>query len=375
MPRHCDLDPSMQLSLNRRKVCLGIAALGGLGGAALSAAPTQGVHKQSLTAGARDAGRVTVVVDPIGAHMVASGSSGVNDLALDGETVFEIGSITKVLTALLLADMVAHGEVAFEDPVAKYLPASVRLHERTRPITLLDLATYTSGLPNIPVNFTPDWSNPFADYTIDKLYQFLSDYVPTEEPGVHYQYANLGFGLLGIALARRAQKSYEHLLLERVCDPLHLNHTRITLSADMRQHMAQGHDMNFKPAQLWDMPALPGMGAVRSTAQDMMLLLQASMGIKETTLDADFARLLKTRKPTGYEGTEVGLGWFISANQTDEVVWKSGQTGGFYSCIAFSTRHKRGAIVLANGPSDVIFLAMNAINPDFHLNVTDSLFR
>jgi hypothetical protein len=99
------------------------------------------------------------------------------------------------------------------------------------------------------------------------------------------------------------------------------------------------------------------------------------MGIKQTTLDADFARLLKTRKPTGYAGTEVGLGWFISADQTDEVVWKSGQTGGFYSCLAFSTRHERGAIVLANGPSDVIFLAMNAINPDFHLNVTDSLFR
>jgi serine-type D-Ala-D-Ala carboxypeptidase/endopeptidase len=253
--------------LNRRDVCLGIAALGGIGAKELSAESTQVPHKQSQTGGARDTGTVTVVVDRVGAHMVASGSSGATGLALDGDTTFEIGSITKVLTALLLADMAARGEVAFEDPVARYLPASVRLRERLRPITLLDLATYTSGLPNIPGNMTPNWSNPFADYTTDKLYEFLSDYVPGNEPGVHYQYANLGFGLLGMALARRAGKGYEDIFIERVCDPLRLNHTRITLSADMRQHMAQGHDMNFKTAQLWDMPALPGMGAVRSTAR------------------------------------------------------------------------------------------------------------
>jgi serine-type D-Ala-D-Ala carboxypeptidase/endopeptidase len=354
--------------LNRREVCLGIAALSGIGAAAFSAEPT-------LPEGAKDTGTVTVVVGQVGAHITASGSSGVGGLALNDETVFEIGSISKVLTALLLADMVARGEVAFEDPVAKYLPASLRLHERGRPITLLDLATYTSGLPNIPDNLTPDWSNPFADYTTDKLYGFLSSYVPAYEPGLHYQYANLGFGLLGIALARRADKSYESLLIERVCAPLHLEHTRITLSGDMHQHLAQGHDFNRKPAKLWDMPTLPGMGAVRSTAKDMSAFLEACMGIKQTALNADFTKLLETRRPTGYAGTDAGLGWFISSDGTDEIVWKSGQTGGFYSCIAFSTRHKRGSLILANGPSDVMSLAISAINPEFHLNLTESFFR
>lgn len=135
--------------LHRREVLLnsvgaGIVALGGVGVAAPAAEPILAALKQDLGAGERVAGRVAVVIDDSGVRMVAFGSSGVPGLALDGDTVFEIGSITKVLTALMLADMVARGEVALDDPVAKYLPSSVTLHQRGRPITLLDLATYIS---------------------------------------------------------------------------------------------------------------------------------------------------------------------------------------------------------------------------------------
>src|SRR5262249_20921740 len=152
------------------------------------------------------------------ARITAYGSSGRPDVALDGDAVFEIMSITKVLTSLLLADMVGRGELAFDDPVKEYLPASVTLQERGRPITLIDLATYTSGLPNMPGNLPPNWwanPDPLADYTEADLYEFLSSHVPEREPGARYEYANLGFGLLGNALAHRAGKSYEELLIER----------------------------------------------------------------------------------------------------------------------------------------------------------------
>jgi len=314
--------------------------------------------------------------------MVTYGSSGVPNLALDGDTVFEIMSITKVLTAFLLTDMAARGEVTFDDPVTKYLPSKVKLNERGRPITLLDLATYTSGLPNMPGNLPPNWyayPNPLGDYTKAKLYEFLSSYVPEYEPGTHYRYANLGFGLLGNALAQRAGKSYEELLIERVCNPLGLAHTRITLSGDMRRHLVQGHDLELKPTQLWDMPALPGGGTVRSNAKDLTLFLKACMGLAKTPLNSLLGRLLETRRPTTLAGTDAGLGWFITSDEKEEIVWKSGLSAGCNTYIGFSTRRHRGALVLSNflwRPIDegTIDIGMKLINSDFRSGGFNALY-
>ncbi|MEI9968287.1 MAG: serine hydrolase [Terracidiphilus sp.] len=148
----------------------------------------------------------------------------------------------------------------------------------------------------------------WGDYTEAKLYEFLSSYLPQYEPGTHYEYANVGFGLLGIALARRAGKSYEELLVERVCNPLGLADTRITLTSEMRRHMVQGHDMDMKPTQFWDWPAMPGAGYARSTAKNLTVFVKACLGLAPTALGASFARLVETRRPTPLAGTEVGDG-------------------------------------------------------------------
>jgi len=368
--------------LRRREFLLVSVGAGvvGLGGAC-AAAPRESIReflRLAVGKGEKVAGRVAVVVDEGGASVTAFGSSDAPGVAMDGNTVFEIGSITKVLTALMLADMVARREVACDDPVVKYLPTSVTLHERGRRITLLDLATYRSGLPNMPGNLPPRWwasPDPFAGYTREKLYEFLSSYVPEYEPGSHYQYANLGFALLGIALARRAKMSYEELLIKRVCDPLGLGHTRVALTGDMQRHLAQGHNPeNLKRAQSWDMPGLPEMGGVRSTASDMTVILRACMGLKRTPLNASFVRLLETRRPTSASGTEVGLGWFISSNRTEEIVWKSGLKGGFSSFIGFSTRTRRGAILLSNG-GYAAGTGLRPINPDFDPGDLDPILR
>jgi len=194
--------------------------------------------------------------------------------------------------------------------------------------------------------------------------------VPKYEPGTHYEYANLGFGLLGIALARRAGRSYEELLIERVCNPLGLSHTRIALSADMRRHLVQPHDLELKPTPLWDFPAIPGAGVVRSSCRDLTVFLEACMGLKPTPLRAAMTRLVETRKPTNLAGTQAGLGWYITSTKDDEIVWKSGLSGGCNTFIGFSTRHRRGAIVLSNflwRPIDAgtISLGVKLIDPDF----------
>jgi CubicO group peptidase (beta-lactamase class C family) len=325
---------------------------------------------------AETAGIVAVLIDEAGRHVVAHGHSGTTDNALLGEnTVFEIGSLTKVFTALILADMSARGEVAMTDPVAKYLPDSVRVPHLQSQITLIDLATYTSGLPNLPGNLKGDMLNPYADYTLEDLYAFLGELGLKSEPGTHYAYANVGFGLLGIALARRAGMSFEELMVQRICDPLNLRSTRITLTGHMRGLVAQGHDDHFNATPLWDLPALAGAGAARSTARDMTIFLKACMDRQPSPLAPSFRTLLQTRKPTGISGTDVGLGWFVSRDVGDEIVWKSGRTGGFSTNIAFSTRSHRGSVVLANAPFDAISLGLALINPKFRPRNFGALFN
>jgi len=276
-----------------------------------------------------------------------------------------------VLTALFLTDMVEHGEVAFDDPVAKYLPAGVRVPEYNgTAITLIDLASYTSGLPRMPDNIiSKDPLNPFADYTVDQLYAFLSGYALRYEPGTYVEYSNVGFALLGQALACRANKSYEELLVERIYEPLGLHNTRITLTPGMRSRIAQRHNSSLERRPLWDLGALAGAGAVRSTANDLTVFLESCLGQRQTPLGPALAKLLETRRPTSEHGVEVGLGWFFSSGHGDEIVWKDGGSGGFAAFIGFSPVSRQGSIVLSNAANWHYLddIGMHLINSNFPL--------
>src|SRR5258708_37411476 len=136
------------------------------------------------------------------------------------------------------------------------------------PITLMALATYTSGLPRMPSNVAPkDPGNPYIDYTAERLYDYLSNHKLGFKPGTHYEYANLGFGLLGHILELRGGKSYEDLVVSRICAPLGMDDTRITLSTSMQQRLARGHNTALAPVANWDFSALAGARALRPPAQ------------------------------------------------------------------------------------------------------------
>ena len=201
-------------------------------------------------------GIVVGVIEPNGRRVVAYGNLAKaprhgDPRTLDGDTIFEIGSVTKVFTSLLLADMVNRKEVALDDPAAKYLPENVKMPERSgKSITLLDLSTHSSGLPRLPSNLKPkDPRNPYADYSVDDLYQFLSGYELPRDPlsGSEFEYSNLGGGLLGHLLAYRAGTDYESLIGTRITRPLGMPDTGITLSSSMKQRMATGHTAMLAP--------------------------------------------------------------------------------------------------------------------------------
>jgi D-alanyl-D-alanine-carboxypeptidase/D-alanyl-D-alanine-endopeptidase len=265
------------------------------------------------------------------------------------DAIFEIGSITKVFTATLLADMVQSGEVALDDPVQRYLPQGTRLPVRGRAITLADLASHTSGLPRLPPGFIRralrQRRNPWAGYTVEDLDAAAGAARLHGEPGARFRYSNLGYGLLGQALAHKTQTSYQDLVRERICEPLALIDTSISVPAAKLERFAEGHDRRGRPVPHWDLPALPAAGALRSTVADMLALLAAHLGEADTTL-TDAARL--THAPRARRGRlTVGLGWLglPLRGGPHEVLFHNGGTGGF-RCFCGLVRQTRSAVVV-----------------------------
>jgi D-alanyl-D-alanine-carboxypeptidase/D-alanyl-D-alanine-endopeptidase len=294
------------------------------------------------------AGIVVGVIEPTGTRVIAYGSRDKGDeRPLDGATIFEIGSVTETFTSLLLTDMVQRGEVALADPVAKYLPESVKVPERGgRRITLEDLSTHTSGLPRLPSNLKPaNPANPFGDYSVERLYEFLSTYKLWRDIGSGFEYSNLGGGLLGHALARRAGISYEALVQSRITQPLKMSSTRIILPAEMKARLAVGHNAGLAPVPNFDFQALAGAGALRSSANDLLLFLAANLGYAKSPLAPAMAAMLKVRRPTTIPGMEMTLGWVVAA---DGIVWRNGSSAGYRSFVGYDPKPRIGVVALSN---------------------------
>ena len=298
-----------------------------------------------------------------------AGVSGLAGVPLDANTVFEIGSITKAFTGSLLADMVARGEVKLDDPVANYLPKTATVPSRNgKQITLLDLATQSSGLPRLPNNLSPaDLGNPYKDYTVQKLYDFLSSYQLTRDPGERYEYSNVGMGLLGHVLALRAGKSYEELLRERILDPLGMNDTRIELTPSMRARMAQGFDAQGTPTHSWDLPVLAGAGALKSTANDMLKFLAANLDSTSTPIGRVLASARVPRHDTDRPGNTIGFAWHIVDLLGTSATWHNGGTGGFRTFIGMDPARSRGVIVLTNSTDNPDDIGFHILEPKVEL--------
>jgi D-alanyl-D-alanine-carboxypeptidase/D-alanyl-D-alanine-endopeptidase len=303
-------------------------------------------------------------------RVYAAGASGQPDLALDGDSIFEIGSNTKTFTAALLADMVLKGEVQLDDPLARYLPPKVKVPERGgKRITLVDLATHTSGLPGLPANLQPkDTNNPYADYTVDDMYLFLSGFNLPRDIGSEYEYSNFGYGLLGHALALRAGKRWEQAVTERILQPLEMLDTTVALTPAMTSRLAVGHDAAGQPVPNWDIPALAGMGALRSTANDMLKFLAANMDSPGGCLGPALALTHVSRRQAWSPATAIGLAWQIGHEERPGIIRHSGGTGGYASFIGFDPVMGAGVVVFANSAISVFDIGFHLIDQRFPLD-------
>ena len=344
--------------------------------AALPTPSDSEIHKilvQRIDVEKKGVGIVVGIVSPEGRRIVAYGSLAKDDKRpLNGDTVFEIGSMTKVFTSLILMDMVQKGEVSLDDPVSKFLPSSVRVPERAgRKISLKDLSTQSSGLPRMPTNFHPkNLLDPFADYTVDQLYDFLSGYTLTCDIGEKYEYSNAGVGLLGIALSRKAGMDYETLVATRILRPLDLKDTGVTLSPDQTARFAVGHSPALKVVPSWDhLPAFAGAGALRSTGNDMLRFLAANLGFIKTPLASAMAAEVSVRRSTGTPNLEIAYAWLVLNAHGKPIYWHNGQTGGYHSFMGYSPATHVGVVVLSNVASltGIDDIGLHLLSPAFPL--------
>jgi len=309
-------------------------------------------------------GIVVGMLDKTGARFVAGGS-GVA-AKVDRDTLFEIGSISKVFTALLLADMVNKHEVSLDDPAEKYLPKGHHMPARGgRQITLRDLSTHRSGLPRMPDDMgrADGVDNPFADYGEDKLLAFLDRYKLTRDIGSQWEYSNLGAGLLGYLLGRAAHSDYETLLRKRITGPLGMKSTMITLKGANLARLAPPFDRYMRPAKRWDISLFAGAGGIRSSAADMLIFAKAVLDPR-SPIAAAVKTALAVRVPGQAPQVDQALGWQIMHLPTDhELVLHDGETGGYQTILALEPSKGRAVVALANSqaqppPADIALHAL-----------------
>lgn len=273
------------------------------------------------------------------------------------DSIYEIGSITKTFTGLLLAQMIEQGKVRLDEPVRELLPPGTVAKPIGPEITLLDLITHHSGLPRMPDNFHPaDMSNPYADYTLHDLYAYIAQHGVGKPANPPFLYSNFGVALLGQALADQARMPYPTLLAQEITGPLQLSDTVISLSPNQRLRFIQGHTPQHRPARAWDLGSMEGAGAIRSTASDMLTYLQANLhpdrlapklpGTADAgTLPAALILSHQLRAPVG-PAMEIALAWIYNPARGD--YWHNGGTGGYTSYAFFNPKANYAAVVLAN---------------------------
>lgn len=299
--------------------------------------------------------------DEKGARVFGSGQldNGTTNV-VDGDSVFFIGSVSKTFTALLLQEMADRGEVKLEDPVSNYLPKSVTMPTYNgKEITLLNLATHTAGFPHDPSNMSgSDTKQQFESYTVEKMYDYVSHFTLSREPGTEVEYSNLGMSLLGHALALRAGTNFEALLLDRICRPLHLDNTRIVPSPEMKLRLAMGHETSGALSPPWQLDVYAPAGAVHSTANDLLKYASYQAGLTQSSLTPAINKthVLRYKDSHGLPGQSdknflgnIAMPWMdrgLSSKPGMELLAHAGGAGSYHAWVGFDTKQHRGVVVL-----------------------------
>jgi len=306
-------------------------------------------------------------IDSTGTYYYNFGKTESVGETVNKHTIYEIGSITKVFTGILLAQEIIDGQLSADDDVNQFLLDGGKISAIDgNQITLGHLVDHSSGLPGIPTNFAPaNPNNPYVDYSKSHLYEFLSSFQPNRTVGAKYEYSNLATGLLGHLLAKTNDMSYEDLLLENIAGPLEMDDTKITLTKDMKERLAKGHNAGNTVAN-WDFDVLAGAGAIRSSTSDMAKFISANLGYLDTPLKQALNLSHELRHDMA-DGRSVAMAWHIDEGINGDVIWHNGGTGGYRSFCGFVKETGQGVVILTNSSQSSDDIGFKILDPSAKL--------
>lgn len=310
------------------------------------------------------------IVDANGRQIVAEGyKSDQNHTLPDGNTIYEIGSITKVFTSLVLADMSIKHQLNLIDPISKFLPKTVKIPVRNgKEISLLSLSTHRSGMPRFPYNVDPkNLEQPYADYTVDKLYEYVSHFEPLFDIDTKWRYSNVAYGLLGNILTLTAKKDFETLITEEICKPLNLNNTVISLTAKQKSNLATGHAETGTAVGLTDLGAIGPGGSIRSTANDLLTFAEANLGLIKTNLSPaiELTHVLQAKKDGN--DTYTTMGWTLVSDDGKNLLFKDGGMPGYCTFLGIDKKNRIGVVVLSNSNNSVSDIGRHILDAQHHV--------
>ncbi len=308
-------------------------------------------------------GIVVGIVSAAGVQIVSHGTMSTEDTTpVDGNTLFEIGSLTKLFTALTLADMVERDEVKLDAPISPHLPSDVNAPSKEgEPIRWVHLARHVSGLSREPDNYSgKERYAPDTTYSAKEMFEFIGSYELERKPGVRHEYSNLGFGLLGELLARHADRDYDTLIRERICRPLKMEHTSVQPTEPAR--FATGHLLDRSPVESYVLEGLQGAGALKSSINDLVRFLAANLGMLPTSLDPAITRAQIGRRDFGFPANDKRLAWSVTTADRSEVFSHDGKTWGFRAFLALSRSRRFGVVILSNSQHDIADLGWHLMD-------------
>jgi serine-type D-Ala-D-Ala carboxypeptidase/endopeptidase len=316
------------------------------------------------------------IIDKDGTHFFNFGKKSDYGSAADEHTIYEIGSITKTFTAILLAQQAIDGKLKIDDPIKNYLPSQVKVPQRgTKEITFGNLSDHTSGLPREPDNLSFS-SNPKANYSVDSMYSFLSRCELKRDVGSAYEYSNLAHGLLGEILSLNRGITYEVLMIQTIATPLGMKETKITFDEEMKKNMAIGYSYGFEVENWHTRYAMSGCGGIRSSTYDMLKFLAANMGLTPTPLQSAMNKTHEVRHNKseaagwayGLSNMRIGLGWEICNGKKGDVILHDGGAPGYLAFAGFVKEIGKGVVVLTNSrQGDISDIGLHLLDPGFKL--------
>ena len=331
------------------------------------------VELERLIANGKGPGFAVAIVDARGPRIILAGEASAG-IPVTERTQFEIGSITKPLTATLIARLADRGVLSLDDPLSRWLPETLQRPEGIGPITLRELLTHTSGLPRIPsqreffVSMALDPQDPYAAYAESELLAYLGGLKRESSLPAAFAYSNLGYATLGLVAERATGRGYADLLEELVLRPAGIQRAQL----EATPALAAPHDARGRVVKPWHLRAFASAGAVRLDGRDLLVLLDAAMHRRAPFRAEDFAA--QAERPAG-GGRSVALGWMRrdTDDDADTLIWHDGATGGFHSFIGFRDRRGVGVAALVNSTYEVDNLVLHLLDPSWPIDVPPRL--